>query len=80
MLFQNVRNRSPPKKTKLMNIKNMNINSNLYSYCSRLSSLFDAFAPFPRLLLFGPKISSQVKFSVNKAGKIPSPITNPLPE
>ena len=76
--YQKVRKTSPPKKTKLMNMKNMKISNNLCNYYSLVSSI-----PFPALgaapfELFEPKISSQVKLSVKRAGKRPRPITNPL--
>ena len=78
--FQNVKNTSPPKKTKLMNMKNMNISSSLCSCCSLVSSLLLLFAPpaAPLPTLLEPKMSSHVKFNVNKAGNSPKPITNPF--
>ena len=73
---QNVRNTSPPKKTKLMNMKNIKMQSSLYNCYSLDSSLFAPFAPgaFP-----DPKMSSHVKFKENKAGNSPIPIMKPPP-
>ena len=76
ILFQKVRNTSPPKNTKLMNMKNIKINNNLCNCCSLDSSLLLLLPPPPTL--FDPKISSHEKFKVNNAGNNPKPITNPL--
>ena len=75
---QNVKKTSPPKNTKLMNIKNININNNLYNCYSLLSSLLFPLACAYPLGLFDPNISSQVNPNVNNPGNNPNPIMNPL--
>ena len=58
----------------------MNIKRNLCKFDSVVSSVLPELGPPtlpPGAALFGPKISSQVKLSVNKAGNKPNPITNP---
>jgi hypothetical protein len=85
---QKVRNTSPPKNTKLINMKSIRMPKSLYSYYSLVSSVFPWFAPsfaFPpniwrrRVVASGPdpKMSSQVKFRVNSAGNRPIPIMKP---
>lgn len=88
---QKVRKTSPPKKTKLMNMKNIKMQRSLYSCCSLVSSVFAPSAPpfsllppnmcLMRVVASGPdpKISSHVKFSVNRAGNKPMPIMKPPP-
>mgnify|MGYP006118513507 CR=1 FL=1 len=80
MFYQKTRNTSLPKSVKDKNMKKMNIRRNLYRLDSVVSSGLPEFGPPatpPGPTLFGPKISSHVKFRVNKAGNRPNPITNP---
>ena len=80
IMFQNTRNTSLPKSVNERNMKNTKIKRNFCKFCSVVSSGLPEFGP-PAApygpALFGPKMSSQVKFRVNRAGKRPSPITKP---
>jgi hypothetical protein len=73
-IFQKVKNTSPPKNTKLINIKNINTINSLIIYYSLVSSVFAAFAP---VLLPDPNMSSHEKLSVKSAGNSPMPIAKP---
>ena len=78
-IFQNTRNTSLPNKVNDKNIKKTN-NINSFCSCDSVeSSLLPEFGPpYPfGPVLFGPKISSHVKFSENRAGNKPKPITKP---
>jgi hypothetical protein len=78
--FQNTKNTSLPKSVNERNMKNTKIIRNFCKFYSVVSSGLPEFGPPcapPGAALFGPKISSQVKFKVNKAGNKPKPITNP---
>ena len=66
--------------TKDKNINRRNIIKNFCKFVSCDSSGLPEFDPFYWLsgpARVGPKISSHVKFRVNKAGKRPRPITKP---
>ena len=80
IMFQKTRNTSLPKSVKERNMKNTKIIRNFYKFCSVVSSglpeLGPPAAPYGPAL-FGPKMSSHVKLSVNRAGKRPRPITKP---
>ena len=80
--FQKTRKTSPPKHTKLTNMKKTNRNRNFCTFPSYVSSLLPALGPWAAALPFGPglfypNMSSHVKLRVNRAGNKPSPITNP---
>lgn len=80
IMFQNTKYTSLPKSVKDRNMKNTKISKNLCKFYSVVSSGLPEFGPLaypPGPALFGPKMSSQVKFSVKSAGKRPRPITNP---
>lgn len=77
-MVQKTMNTSLPNSVKLRNMKNTNIMRNFYKFDSDVSSGLPELAPpAPGPALFGPKMSSQVKFSVNRPGNNPKPITNP---
>jgi hypothetical protein len=80
IMFQKTKNTSLPKSVNERNMKNTKISRNFCKFYSVVSSglpeLGPAAAP-PGPALFGPKISSQVKLRVNKAGNRPNPMTKP---
>lgn len=79
-MFQNTKNTSLPKSVKDKKTKKTNIARNLCKFYSVVSSVFPELGPpafLPGAALFGPKISSHVKFRVNSAGNRPRPITKP---
>lgn len=80
MMFQKTKKTSLPNSVKERNMKNTKISRNFCKFYSVVSSGLPEFGPPaapPGPALFGPKMSSQVKFKVNKAGKRPRPMTNP---
>ena len=79
-MFQKTKKTSLPNSVKERNMKNTKISRNFCKFYSVVSSGLPEFGPPaapPGPALFGPKMSSQVKFKVNKAGKRPRPMTNP---
>jgi len=77
-MFQNTKNTSLPNSMKDRNMKITKIIRNFWRFDSVASSVLPELGP-PETPpgLFEPKMSSQVKLRVNKAGNKPKPITNP---
>jgi hypothetical protein len=81
IMFQKTKKTSLPNSVKERNMKNTKMSRNFCKFYSVVSSGLPEFGPPaaapPGPALFGPKMSSQVKFKVNRAGKRPRPMTKP---